>query len=137
MLSHSKCPVNAKSCIFYRILVHSSSKSEIQHLSLKRNSPFILREHSNMKTLTSIPAEKIYYSSHTIVISLTKALSYFLASFHYSFINSSVDGSNSMILLLSPWDSGPIVSLFSPWSSDSTISASSKRLSIKISCWRN
>ena len=137
MLSRPGCPVSAESCISCRILVRSGSESGTQRLSLKRSSPFVLREHSDMETLTPVPAGKVRCPSRTAVVSLAKASSCSLASFHCSSMGSSVDGSNSMVSLLSPWGSGPAVSLLSPWSSGSTISASSGGLSVEISCWRD
>ena len=137
MLSRSGCPVSAELCISCRILICSSSESGIQHLSLKRSLPFMLRKHFNMETLTSISAEKICCPSHIIMINLIKALSCFLTSFHYFFISSSIDGSNSMILLFFLWNSDFTVLLLSSWNSDFMISASSGGLSVEISCWRD
>ena len=111
MLSCFGYLVNAELCISCRILIHSSFELGIQYLFLKRSLSFMLREHFNMKTLTSVFAGKVYCSSCTVMISLAKASSCFLASFHYFSMGSFVDGSNSMISLLSPWDSGPVVLL--------------------------
>ena len=137
MLSRPGCSVNAELCIFCKILVHSSFKLGIQCLFLKRSLPFMLRKHFDMETLILIFAGKICCSLCTVVVSLAKASSCSLASFHCSSMGSSVDGSNSMVSLLSPWGSGPAVSLLSPWSSGSTISASSGGLSVEISYWRD
>ena len=137
MLSRSGCPVSAELCISCRILICSSSESGIQHLSLKRSLPFMLRKHFNMETLTSISAEKICCPSHIIMINLIKALSCFLTSFHYFFISSSIDGSNSMILLFFLWNSDFTVLLLFFWDFDFIILISFKKLSIKIFCWQD
>ena len=73
----------------------------------------MLREHFDMKTLTLISAGKICCSLRTVMINLAKALSCSLASFHYFFMNSFVDGFNSMILLFFSWDFNFIILLFS------------------------
>jgi len=52
-----------------------------------------------MKILILIFIKKIHYSLYIIIISLIKALSCFLALFHYFFINSFINEFNLMILL--------------------------------------
>src|SRR5436190_22650915 len=106
MLSCFGYLVNAELCISCRILIHSSFELGIQYLFLKRSLSFMLREHFNMKTLTSVFAGKVYCSSCTVMISLAKASSCFLASFHCFFMSSFVDEFNLMILLFFFWNSG-------------------------------
>ena len=112
MLSYFRYSINTKSCISCRILIYSGSKSEIQHLSLKRSLSFVLKEYFNMETLILIFIKKIYYFSHIIMINLAKASLYFLTLFHYFFINSSINEFSLIISLFFFWNSNFVVSLF-------------------------
>ena len=100
MLSRFKYFINVKSCIFYKILICSNSKSGIQYLFLKRSLPFMLKKYFNMKILTLIFIKKIYYSSCIIIVSLIKILLYFLTLFYYFFINNFTNEFILIILLL-------------------------------------
>ena len=135
MFLHFECFISAESCIFYRILIYSDSKSGIQYLFLKKSLSFMLKKHFNMKTLTLIFIKKICYSSYIIVISLAKASSYFLTLFHYYSINSFINKFNLMISLSFSQDFNSVVLLLFFWNSGFIILISFKELFIKISYW--
>ena len=113
MLSYSKYFINIKSCIFCRILVYNGSETGAQHLFLKRSLSFLLKKHSNIKTLTLVFSDSIHFSSRIIVVSLARTSLFFLTLFHYFFISSSVDGFNLIISLFFFWNSGSAVLLLS------------------------